>query len=142
MVASALFRRVPFAVVISLTAAFVGGSQVLGGELPGLVGELADLADTRVLVAAEEPAISRLQPVVVGVSVPVRNQSALNRDREIFQMFRSAMPLLVADLEPRVVAVARPMSGRSVGTLPVSAGTHRRVDLVRSMTIPPRGDSR
>jgi hypothetical protein len=56
-------------------------------------------------------------------SVPTRDRAATYRHAELFRNSKVAVPLLVADLEPQVVAVARPMSGRSVGALPAASWT-------------------
>ncbi len=121
MPASALLHRIPFTVVISLAAAFVGGPRGMAEEFSGLVGGLTDLADMQPLVAAEaEIATPRQRPaagrVSVRQSVPSRDRASLYRHNELFEMSRVATPLLVADLEPTSVALPRPMSGRSVGT--------------------------
>jgi hypothetical protein len=120
MSASVLLHRIPFTVVISLAAAFVGGPRGMAEELSGLVGGLTDLADMQPLVAAEaETATPRQRPAALKASVrqsmPSPDRANLYRHNELFEMSRVAMPLLVADLEPRAVAVPRPMSGRSVG---------------------------
>ncbi len=120
MSASALLHRIPFTVVISLAAAFVGGPRAMAEEFSGLVGGLTDLADMQPVVVAEaETATPRQRPAAgqasVRQSVPSRDRADLYRHNEIFQISRVAMPLLVADLEPTAVALPRPMSGRSVG---------------------------
>jgi hypothetical protein len=56
-------------------------------------------------------------------SVPVRNRSATYRTAELFRNSKVALPLLVADLEPQVVFVPQPMSGRSVGARPSGSWT-------------------
>lgn len=120
MSASALLHRIPFTVVISLAAAFVGGPRAMAGEFSGLVGGLTDLADMQPLVVAEaETAIPRQRSAGVKASlrqsVPSRDRASLYRHDELFEMSRVATPLLVADLEPMAVVAPRPMSGRSVG---------------------------
>jgi hypothetical protein len=120
MSASVLLHRIPFTVVISLAAAFMGGPRCMADEFSGLLGGLTDLADVQSLVAAEaETATPQQRPAGVKSSlrqpVPSRDRASLYRHNELFEMSRVATPLLVADLEPRAVAVPRPMSGRSVG---------------------------
>jgi hypothetical protein len=120
MSASVLLHRIPFTVVISLAAAFVGGPRAMAEEFSGLVGGLTDWADMQPLVAAEaETATPRQRPAGVKSSlrqsVPSRDRTSLYRHNELFEMSRVATPLLVADLEPMAVALPRPMSGRSVG---------------------------
>jgi hypothetical protein len=119
MSSSALLYRIPFTVVISLGTAFASGPRAIAEEIPGFAGgELAVLADMRPLVAIDAEgttARSGGRKATVRQSGLAHDRSERHRHGEIFQMSRMAMPLLVVDLEPRVVPAARPMSGRSVG---------------------------
>ena len=56
-------------------------------------------------------------------SVPVRDRAATYRAAELFRNSKVALPLLVADLEPQVIFVPQPMSGRSVGARPSAPWT-------------------
>ena len=56
-------------------------------------------------------------------SVPFRDRAATYRTAELFRNSKVALPLLVADLEPQVVFVPQPMSGRSVGARPSGSWT-------------------
>lgn len=134
MSASALLCRIPFTVVISLATAFVGAPRALAEEIPGFVGDLAVLADMQPLAAVDAEATSVRSGGLKASgrqSVPARDRSERYRHGELFQMSRVAMPLLVADLEPRIVAVARPMSGRSVGARPGVVSAHPPVKQVK-----------
>jgi hypothetical protein len=147
MSASALLHRIPFTVVISLAAAFVGGPRGMAEEFSGLVGGLTDLADMQPLVAAEaEIATPRQRPaagrVSVRQSVPSRDRASLYRHNELFEMSRVATPLLVADLEPTSVVAPRPMSGRSVGARTIFARPNLPIDSVSSKTASPQDASR
>lgn len=51
-------------------------------------------------------------------SVPALNRAQSYAPGEVFTNSKSVMPLLVSDIEPVVVAVSRPLSGRSVGARP------------------------
>lgn len=56
-------------------------------------------------------------------SVPTRDRAASYRTAEVFRNTKVALPLLVADLEPRVIVAPQPMSGLSVGARPAAAWT-------------------
>ena len=56
-------------------------------------------------------------------SVPVRDRATNYRAAELFRNSKVALPLLVADLEPQVIFVPQPMSGRSVGARPSAPWT-------------------
>jgi len=117
-------------------------------EISGLVGDLGDLADVQPLSAVgTEPSALRSGPAgaraTARQSVPARDRAVMHRHGdEMFQMSRVAMPWLVADLEPRVVTAARPMSGRSVGARPVGARPNPPLDSVPPNTVPSRDASR
>ena len=51
-------------------------------------------------------------------SVPALNRAQSYAPSEVFANSKAVMPLLVSDIEPVVVAVSRPLSGRSVGARP------------------------
>jgi hypothetical protein len=100
-----------------------------------LVGGLADMVDMEPLAgvdswaSGEATATTSTGTVKAGIrasvrqSVPARDRAATYRSGELFRNSMVAVPLLVADLEPRVIAVAQPMSGRSVGARPAAAWT-------------------
>ena len=108
------------------------------GDL-GLVGGLADMGDMEpasggdswargeaVEFKSESTLAGEMKAGVqanVRQSVPARDRAATYRHAELFRNSKVALPLLVVDLEPQVIAVARPMSGRSVGALPAAAWT-------------------
>lgn len=71
-------------------------------------------------------------------SVPARDRAGSYRDGELFRNSKVALPLLVADLEPKVAAGLRPMSGRSVGARPAAAWTRPTYP---ALSIDPRTDS-
>ena len=105
----------------------------------GLVGGLADMGDLEPAAGGDSWASGEAAEfkseakssgeVKAGIrasvrqSVPARDRAATYRHAELFRNSKVALPLLVADLEPQVVAVARPMSGRSVGALPAASWT-------------------
>lgn len=104
-----------------------GGSDVAGS----IIGGLADLGDMEPVVNAEAGASgkSSAQNVAASIranvrqSVPARERSATYRSSELFRNSKAALPLLVADLEPRMILTVQPMSGRSVGARPAAAWT-------------------
>jgi hypothetical protein len=101
----------------------------------GLVGGLADVGDMEPAAggdswangeAAEMKSADEVRAGIrasVRQSVPARDRAVTYRHAELFRNSKVALPLLVADLEPQVIAVARPMSGRSVGALPAASWT-------------------
>ena len=98
-----------------------------------LIGGLADMVDMEPLAGADSWAMGEATAstgeVKAGIrasvrqSVPARDRATTYRSGELFRNSKVAVPLLVADLEPRVIAVAQPMSGRSVGARPAAART-------------------
>ena len=92
------------------------------GDMESLVdrgkGEAAR-ADAEELTASVKASIG----ASVRQSVPVRDRSVTYRTAELFRNSKVALPLLVADLEPHVISVPQPMSGRSVGARPSGSWT-------------------
>lgn len=107
----------------------------------GIIGGLADMGDMEPLAGVgawangEATAAATAGEVRASVranvrqSVPAHDRAESYRSGELFRNSKVALSLLVADLEPRVIAVAQPMSGRSVGARPAAAWT-------RSATAP------
>jgi hypothetical protein len=118
----------------SVPVAEVLGADPSFGE--GLVGRLASLGDlmpvTPIDPAASVPSApaqaqgSSARHPLVRQSLPARDRSqSYLSGGEIFPLSRAAVPLLVADLEPRPVSVPRSMSGRSVGVRAGSSWTRQ-----------------
>jgi hypothetical protein len=63
-------------------------------------------------------------------SVPDRDRAASYRGGELFANSKTVLPLLVADLQPRLASTARPMSGRSVGARPAAPWTRTPLSVV------------
>jgi hypothetical protein len=111
----------------------VRAAEVLRADPGGLtaadiVGNLAALGDLSSFTATDRSASgpvtpSSVRPSLVRQSQPARDRSLTYRSSDLFSLSKSAVPLLVADLEPRQASVARPMSGRSVGARPAAAWT-------------------
>lgn len=133
-----LIRPFPWAATGLLAVMLVmltGAIPALGDEVVfrggrSLVGGLAVPSDLQATSGAESaPALLPLGVAPVSrqsmarQSVPARNRSASYRDADVFTLSKFAVPLLVADLEPRISEVAQPMSGRSVGARPSAAWT-------------------
>jgi len=101
----------------------------------GIIGGLANFGDMESLVdrgngeAARADAEKLTASVKASIgasvrqSVPVRDRSVTYRTAELFRNSKVALPLLVADLEPHVISVPQPMSGRSVGARPSGSWT-------------------
>jgi hypothetical protein len=134
------------ALVISVIAGLTGTASVSAEDLssPGFMGELAILVEMEPSMAVDV-GVSATPPAggktVLRQSVPARDRAETYRTGELFRNTRVALPLLVADLEPRTT-VARPMSGRSVGARPMAARPDLPIDPVPSMTVPQRDFSR
>jgi hypothetical protein len=126
------------ALQVSLLAASLSGAfapTVLAAEgflagSGGLVGGLAvrgDLEPAALDRSASIPTVSAASNVTrqsLGrQSLPARDRSLSYRSSELFALSKAAVPLLVADLEPKQASVARPMSGHSVGARPTAAWT-------------------
>ena len=100
-----------------------------------LIGGLANIGDMEPVAgrAYGEVATADAAKATAGVkagigasvrqSVPVRDRAATYRTAELFRNSKIALPLLVADLEPQVISVPQPMSGRSVGARPSGSWT-------------------
>ena len=118
------------ATVVMTAAGQAGGLSADGDATGGVVGGLSVMADLEPL--AEIAAMQRgtiLTDVSGGKgfakpdtqlrsSVPAINRARSYAPSEVFANSKSVMPLLVSDIEPVVVAVSRPLSGRSVGARP------------------------
>jgi hypothetical protein len=118
----------------SLGGAFTPAALAAEGFLngpDGIVGGLAQLGDLAPLAAIDRAAsvgsgsaaTPASRPGLGRQSLPARDRALSYRSNELFVHSKSAVPLLVADLEPRQASVARPMSGRSVGARPSAAWT-------------------
>ncbi len=118
-------------VTVAMTATGqAGGLSADGHADGGVVGGLSVMADLEPL--AEIAALQRgtiltdistekafAKPdTQLRSSVPALNRAQSYAPGEVFINSKSVMPLLVSDIEPVVVAVARPLSGRSVGARP------------------------
>lgn len=120
------------AVTVSLLA-MAGGTPALGGDhySQSLVAELAGSADLEPISVVEQAPVDLTAAAARGSkassfarqSVPARDRSTAYRGGELFRNTKVAVPLLVADLEPRVASGIRPMSGRSVGARPAASWT-------------------
>lgn len=129
-------------VVVLLAAGAAVGEESFFGISGGIVEGLAVLGDLEPN-GAVEPATSSLtlaatspmKQAMTRQSVPTRDRAVSYRGSEVFALSKTAMPLLVADLEPRGVSVARPMSGRSVGARPSAAWTKSPPTLSESVTL-------
>ncbi|MFM7135889.1 MAG: hypothetical protein ACKO1M_02300 [Planctomycetota bacterium] len=125
---------VPLTALIALTGVNCLAEGIVD---PGIVGGLADMGDMEPLANVGSNtgliASTSAHEVNAGVrasarqSVPVRDRSTTYRTGELFRHSKVALPLIVADLEPRVVATAQPMSGRSVGARPAAAWTRTSI---------------
>ena len=123
---------VPLTALIALAGANCPAEGIVDGSI---IGGLADMGDIESLAgmdsweSGEATAAKSAGEVKAGIrasvrqSVPAHDRAATYRHAELFRNSKVALPLLVADLEPQVLAVARPMSGRSVGALPAAAWT-------------------
>jgi len=103
-------------------------------EAGSIISGLADIGGMETLTergdgqaAATDTAKTASVKASVGAkvrqSVPVRDRAATYRTAELFRNSKVALPLLVADLEPQVIFVPQPMSGRSVGARPSAPWT-------------------
>lgn len=127
---------------VSLGMPALGGDDFSHSLVAGLAG-VADLEPVAVvedvdidMVAAETPAARAKS--FARQSVPARDRAGSYRDGELFRNSKVALPLLVADLEPKVAASIRPMSGRSVGARPAAAWTRPANP---ALGVEPRTDS-
>lgn len=140
-----LIRPFPCAATGLLVVMLTGAIPVLGDEVVfrggrSLVGGLAVPSDLQATSGVEStPALLPLGVAPVSKqslarqSVPARDRAASYRDADVFSLSKSAVPLLVMDLEPRAAAVAQPMSGRSVGARPSAAWTRTLPSLSESL---------
>jgi len=125
----------PLAVQVGLFAASLSGVfspaalAAEGFRVGGTVGSLAAQGDLApVSIRASSPPIGPVASSATRLSLarqspPLRDRPVTYRNADLFALSKSAVPLLVADLEPRPAAVARPMSGPSVGALPSALWT-------------------
>jgi len=136
------FRWSSLTVLASLIAMLSAGlgSQACAGDgfSDSLVGGLAGISDLTPMIAADASASTPAMAAVATTSskslgrqsVPSADRAASYRDGDLFRNSKVAVPLLVADLGPRVASKARPMTGRSVGARPAAAWTKSRVSVV------------
>jgi hypothetical protein len=102
-------------------------NSIIGGLAN--IGDMEPLADRGNGEAARADAAKMTASVKASIgasvrqSVPVRDRSVTYRTAELFRNSKVALPLLVADLEPHVISVPQPMSGRSVGARPSAPWT-------------------
>jgi len=132
--------------VVTPIVVLVAAGPAVGGESffssnGGIVEGLAVYGDLEPAggVAASTPSLtlaetSPMKQAMTRQSVPTRDRAVSYRGSEVFALSKTAMPLLVADLEPRGVSVARPMSGRSVGVRPSASWTRSLPTLSESGT--------
>jgi hypothetical protein len=129
---SALRWSVPLMALIALVAVRCPAEDVEDNSIIGglaNIGDMEPLADRDNGEAARADAAKMTASVKASVgasvrqSVPVRDRSATYRTAELFRNSKVALPLLVADLEPNVISVPQPMSGRSVGARPSAPWT-------------------
>ena len=125
---SSLACVMPVVVLVAAGSA-VGGESFFSSN-GSIVEGLAVVGDLEPAGAVESStssltlaATSPMKQAMTRQSVPARDRAVSYRGSEVFAISKTAMPLLVADLEPRGVSVARPMSGRSVGARPSAAWT-------------------
>jgi len=137
---SSLACVMPIVVLVAAGSA-VGEESFFGGN-GGIVEGLAVFGDLEPAGAIEPStssltlaATSPMKQAMTRQSVPAQDRAVSYRGSEVFALSKTAMPLLVADLEPRGVSVARPMSGRSVGARPSAAWTKSLPTLSESVTL-------
>lgn len=122
---------VPLTVFVALGAAScfaesIGDTSIIAGLLDMAVLEPLAVADGngRAIEAGARAQATQAALKVGGrQSVPARDRAATYRSEEVFRNSKVAMPLLVVDLEPQMIFVPQPMSGRSVGATPAAAWT-------------------
>jgi hypothetical protein len=129
---SVLGWSVPLTALIALAGVSCPAEGIVDS---GIIGGLADIGDMEPVTGVDAwergdaTAATVADTVKSGIrasvrqSVPARDRAASYRDGELFRNSKVALPLLVADLEPRMIAVTQPMSGRSVGARPAAAWT-------------------
>jgi hypothetical protein len=112
-----------FAPAVLAVDDFLGGSGGLVGGLavrsdlePAAFGRSANVSPTAAASNVTRQSLGRQ-------SIPARDRSLTYRSSDLFALSKAAVPLLVADLEPKQASVARPMSGHSVGARPTAAWT-------------------
>lgn len=129
----------------SLSGSVRGDNFGVDGLSFGLVTALADAAVLDPSVSGGDggfaPSRSKGVDAEVRQSVPVRDRSVSFREGDLFRNSKLALPLLVADLEPRSFAAVRPMTGRAVGVQQTRAGdsTARPLEIPMSSVSAARG---
>lgn len=114
-------------VAVRCPAGDMEDNSIIGGLAN--IGDMEPLADRGNYEVATADAAKKTASVKASIgasvrqSVPVRDRSVTYRTAELFRNSKVALPLLVADLEPHVISVPQPMSGRSVGARPSGSWT-------------------
>lgn len=104
--------------MISTAAVARAGDYGFNGDASGLVETLAasnDMQPHSASIASQRsvrPVSSSVTPASAAESRGVTSSG------ELFSNSKAVLPLLVGDLEPSVVSVARPITGSSVGARP------------------------
>jgi hypothetical protein len=107
-------------------ASDIAVSRDLNSNVVGSLSVMGDLEPVINLASLEQ---SSTAPVAIASpafragfqtrsSVPAVDRSQSYASHELFANSKSVVPLLVSDIEPAMVSVVRPMSGRSVGARP------------------------
>jgi hypothetical protein len=112
-------------VAVRCPAEYEAGSIISGLADIGGMETLTERGDGQAAAtdAAKTASVKASVGAKVRQSVPVRDRAATYRTAELFRNSKVALPLLVADLEPHVISVPQPMSGRSVGARPSGSWT-------------------
>jgi len=98
------------------TGGIVGGLSVMNDLEP--LAEIAAVQRGTILTDVSGAKAFAKPDTQLRSSVPALNRAQSYAPSEVFTNSKSVMPLLVSDIEPAVVAVSRPLSGRSVGARP------------------------
>lgn len=98
------------------TGGIVGGLSVMTDLEP--LAEIAALQRGTILTDVSGAKAFAKPDTQLRSSVPALNRALSYAPSEVFANSKAVMPLLVSDIEPVVVAVSRPLSGRSVGARP------------------------
>ena len=154
MKCSVILRIVPLMISVAIAVVGTCGSVsaadgFLGGSGSLVVG-LTDASDLQPLMAAKSSTISRVRPTAAAMPVASNSrarQSVPASDRaasyggDLFRNSKVVLPLLVADLSPKTIATARPMSGRSVGARPSAPWTQSSIAPAAPQVAPGRESS-
>ena len=108
---------------------FAGSGSVLSGLAIGSDMTPASLNQSTVSIPVARSRTSTTS-TMARQSVPDRDRAASYRGGELFANSKTVLPLLVADLQPRLASTARPMSGRSVGARPAAPWTRTPLSVV------------